>query len=87
MWNESDDQSSGTFTDGVQQATRSVTGRRSWSALGKKRMRSNDWGVDGGHLFCYNHIVLAPHGSHELVAYLALAESLEETKRYGTLAT
>ena len=50
-------------------------------------MQLNDWGVDGGHLFCYNHIVLAPNGSHELVAHLALAESLEEAKRYSTLAT
>ena len=50
-------------------------------------MQLNDWGVDGGHLFCYNHVVLAPHGSHELVAYLALTESLGKAKRYGNLAT
>jgi hypothetical protein len=34
----------------------------------------------------YNHVVLAPHSSYELVAYLTLAESVEEAQRYGSLA-
>ncbi|MEE8389700.1 MAG: GNAT family N-acetyltransferase [Anaerolineae bacterium] len=55
-------------------------------ASGQKRIELNDWGVDGGHLVFYNTITLAPHGSHEMVAYLALAESLEEARRYGSLA-
>ena len=56
-------------------------------ASGERRMELSDWGVDGGHLMFYNHIVLVPRGSHAMVAYLALAESLEEAKRYGSLAT
>jgi hypothetical protein len=34
----------------------------------------------------YNHVVLAPLSSYELVAYLALTESVEEAQRYGSLA-
>lgn len=56
-------------------------------ASGKKRVRLTDWGVDGGHLFFDNDVVLTPHGSHELAAYLALAESREEAKRYRCLAS
>ena len=56
-------------------------------ASGKRRVQLSDWGVDGGYPFFYNHVVLAPHGSHEMVAYLALARSLEEAKRYSSLAT
>ncbi|MCP4540759.1 MAG: GNAT family N-acetyltransferase [Chloroflexi bacterium] len=55
-------------------------------ASGKKRMELSDWGVDGGHLMFYNTITLKPHSSHEMVAYLALAESLEEAERYGSIA-
>jgi len=32
-------------------------------------------------------VVLLPHGSHELVAYLALTASLDEAKRYNGLAS
>jgi GNAT superfamily N-acetyltransferase len=53
---------------------------------GKKGVELSDWGVDGGHLMFYNSVVLEPLGSHELVTYLALAESLEEAKRYEALA-
>ncbi len=45
-----------------------------------------DWGVDGGHLFFENEVTLAPHDSHELVAYLALTGSLDEARRYSCLA-
>jgi hypothetical protein len=55
-------------------------------ALTQKRVEVSDWGVDGGHVMFYNQVTLAPHGSHELVAYLALAESLEEAKRYRGFA-
>ena len=34
------------------------------SALERKRVQLMDWGVDGGHLFSGNDVVLAPHGSH-----------------------
>jgi ribosomal protein S18 acetylase RimI-like enzyme len=56
------------------------------SASGERRVQLSDWGVDGGHLFLYNHVVLKPLGSHSLVVYLALTESLEEAKRYRGLA-
>ena len=52
----------------------------------RKRVELRDWGVDGGHLLFYNHPVLKPHGTHEMVAYLALAESLEEAEQYASLA-
>ena len=55
-------------------------------ASGKKRIVLMDWGVDGGHLFCNSDVVLAAHGSHELMAYLALTDSLDEAKRYRCLA-
>jgi RimJ/RimL family protein N-acetyltransferase len=55
-------------------------------ASGQERARTMDWGVDGGHLFVDNEAVVAPHGSHKLVTYLALAESLEEAKQYACLA-
>jgi hypothetical protein len=55
-------------------------------ASGGKRMELGDWGVDGGHLFAYNRVVLAPHSSRAMVTYLALAGSLEEARRYGSLA-
>jgi RimJ/RimL family protein N-acetyltransferase len=54
-------------------------------ASGGRRIELSDWGLDGGHLFAYNRVVLAPHGSHAMVTYLALAESLQEAKRYGSL--
>jgi hypothetical protein len=55
-------------------------------ASGEKRIELSDWGVEGGHPFAYNRAVLPPHGSHEMVTYLALCGSLEEAKRYGGLA-
>jgi RimJ/RimL family protein N-acetyltransferase len=55
-------------------------------ASGERRVRLTDWGADGGHLCFDNVAVIAPHGSHELVAYLALATSLEEAQRYSSLA-
>jgi len=55
-------------------------------ASGEKRVKLSDWGVDGGHIFYYNRVVLEPHGSHEMIAYLALVESLEEARRYRCLA-
>jgi len=54
---------------------------------GSKCVQLMDWGRDGGHLFFDNDAVLAPHGSHELVAYLALVESLEEARQYSCLAS
>jgi hypothetical protein len=56
------------------------------SASGRKRLEASDWGVDGGHLMFYNHPVLKPHSTHEMVAYLALAKSLEEAEQYASLA-
>lgn len=56
-------------------------------ATGRQRVRLTDWGADGGHLFFNNDVMLAPHGDHELVAYLTLARSLDEAKRYRCLTT
>jgi GNAT superfamily N-acetyltransferase len=55
-------------------------------ASGEKRMELGDWGPDGGHLFAYNTASLPPHGTHEMVTYLALVDSLDEAKRYASLA-
>jgi len=44
-------------------------------------------GAYDSHLFFYNHVVLEPHGSHELVARLALTRSLVEAQRYRCLAS
>jgi GNAT superfamily N-acetyltransferase len=55
-------------------------------ASGEKRIELSDWGIDGGHPFAYNRVVLPPHGTHEMVTYLGLCGSLEEAKRYGSLA-
>ncbi len=55
-------------------------------ALGKKCVGLMDWGVDGEHRFFDNDVVLAPYGSHELVAYLALTGSLDEAMWYCGLA-
>ncbi len=55
-------------------------------ASGERRVQLGDWGIDGGHLFLYNHVVVEPLCSRSLVAYLALTESLKEAKRYRGLA-
>jgi hypothetical protein len=55
-------------------------------ASGGQRIELGDWGVDGGHLFAYKRVVLAPHSSRAMVTYLALTGSLEEAKRYGSFA-
>ena len=70
-------------------AVNPVTGRAMVHVLatGDKRMELGDWGVDGGHLFAYNRVSLVPDGNCEMVTYMALSESLEEAKRYGSLAT
>ena len=70
-------------------AVNPVTGRALVHVLasGEKRMELGDWGVDGGHLFAYNRVSLVPDGNCEMVTYMALSESLEEAKRYGSLAT
>jgi hypothetical protein len=49
-------------------------------------MELSDWGVDGGHLFAYNRVALAPHGSRQMTTFLALTGSLEEARRYSSLA-
>jgi ribosomal protein S18 acetylase RimI-like enzyme len=54
-------------------------------ASGERLVELANWGVDGGHLFFYNRVTLAPQGSYDLVAYLALTESLEEARQYGAM--
>lgn len=54
-------------------------------ASGERLVELANWGVDGGHLFFYDHVTLAPQGSYDLVAYLALTESLEEAQQYKAM--
>jgi ribosomal protein S18 acetylase RimI-like enzyme len=54
-------------------------------ASGERLVELANWGDDGGHLFFYNRVTLAPQSSHDLVAYLTLAESLEQARQYGQL--
>jgi GNAT superfamily N-acetyltransferase len=54
-------------------------------ASGRRRVQLADWGNDGGHLYVGDESVLAPRGSGELAAYLALAGSLEEARLYRAM--
>ncbi|MFN2272468.1 MAG: GNAT family N-acetyltransferase [Anaerolineae bacterium] len=55
------------------------------SGSGKGILGLTDWGKDGGHFWFDDDLTIAPHGTCELVAYLALAESLEEARRYESM--
>ena len=55
------------------------------NATGWQRVQSMDWGNDGAHFNLYEITRVPPAGTFELTAYLALAESLDEAKRYGVL--
>jgi hypothetical protein len=55
------------------------------SGSGKGILGLMDWGKDGGHFWFDDDLTIAPHSTCELVAYLALAESLEEAKRYESM--
>jgi len=55
------------------------------SGSGKGILGLTDWGKDGGHFWFDDELTIAPHGDCELVAYLVLAESLEEAKRYEAM--
>lgn len=46
----------------------------------------SDWGQDGGHLMACQSIRISPNAQERLVFYLALADSLQEAKRYAALA-
>jgi hypothetical protein len=43
------------------------------------------WGKDGGHMWFDDVFTVPPEDSRELVAYLALAESLEQAKQYKVM--
>ena len=45
----------------------------------------SDWGQDGGHLLCYQSLVIPPRGQDEVVVYLALTDALGEARRYAAL--
>jgi hypothetical protein len=49
-------------------------------------LEASDWGQDGAHLFCFKRPLIPPHGQSELVAYLALDDSLDAARRYAALA-
>lgn len=69
-------------------ATNPQSGRAMALVAGSARAYAElaDWGEDGGHLFCYQPATIPPHGQSELVAYLALADSLDTARRYAALA-
>ena len=56
------------------------------AASGPRRVLVMDWGQDGGHLMHDWRVTLKPNDTVEMVTYLALAESLDEAKRYAALA-
>ncbi|KAA3658081.1 MAG: hypothetical protein DWQ04_26220, partial [Chloroflexi bacterium] len=55
-------------------------------ASGRRELFLHDLGPFGGHLWAVDDVHIPPHRSHELVAYMALADSLEIGKQYAALA-
>jgi RimJ/RimL family protein N-acetyltransferase len=49
-------------------------------------LEAGDWGQDGGHLSCFKRPLIPPQGQSELVAFLALDDSLDAAQRYAALA-
>jgi hypothetical protein len=54
-------------------------------ASGPRRLQLADWGNAGGNIHAFHGTEVAPQSAYELVAYLALAHSIEEAKRYDVL--
>lgn len=54
-------------------------------ASGPKRTQFVDWGLAGGHMHIFYTTQVKPDSTIELVAYLALAGSVEEARRYEAL--
>ena len=52
----------------------------------RREMFLHDLGPFGGHMWALDVVNIPPHSSHELVVYLALADSLEIGKQYAALA-
>jgi len=48
-------------------------------------MELSDWGQDGGHLFGFKRTLIPPQGRAEMIVYLALADSLDDGRRYAAL--
>lgn len=55
------------------------------SGSGKALLGLADWGKDSGHFWYDDVLLVPPFESRELTAYLVLAESLEEARRYEAL--
>ncbi|GAB4579852.1 MAG: hypothetical protein Fur0022_25910 [Anaerolineales bacterium] len=56
-------------------------------ASGQKRSQLIDFGNDGGHMHIFHTTQVKPDSTTELVAYLALASSVEQARRYASLET
>ncbi|NJN81324.1 MAG: hypothetical protein HC802_02920 [Caldilineaceae bacterium] len=56
------------------------------AASGRRDIILLDWGMAGGHLLLREHPLLAPKSSHDIVAYLILADSVGEARQYEMLA-
>ncbi len=56
------------------------------AASGYRRQIVMDWGLDGGHTYVMDYFNVPPLGSRELIAYYALAETLQEARNYEALA-
>ncbi len=48
-------------------------------------MELSDWGQDSGHLSGFKRTLIPPQGHAEMVVYLALADSLDDGRRYAAL--
>jgi GNAT superfamily N-acetyltransferase len=55
-------------------------------ASGRRELFLHDLGPFGGHIWALDAINIPPHGAHELVVYLALADSLAIGMQYAALA-
>ncbi len=55
-------------------------------ASGWQRQQAMDWVENGAHFNSYQDLRVPPHGSAETVAYLALADSLDQARNYRALA-
>jgi hypothetical protein len=54
-------------------------------ATGWQQLLAMDWGTHGVHFNVFETVNVPPNGVYELTVYLALAESVNEAKRYEVL--
>ena len=61
------------------------TGRTFVLVTPENEVRLDSWGTDGGHLKLMTRHEVPAHGVKEMTAYLVLADSREEARRYAVL--